>query len=159
FAQERQIPFIADMNGDFRDGYAAVPMSNWPDKRASAAICYLDGPVRRRSNLALLSDATVTHLLFDGRRAVGVKVAIGDEERPFDAAERIVRAGALHTRALLMRSGIGPAADLRDLGIDVCSDLPGVGGNLSNHSLMFVAIHLKPAGRQSPALRPHPTTL
>ena len=42
FAQERQIPFIADMNTDFRDGYGAVPMSNWPDKRASAAICYLD---------------------------------------------------------------------------------------------------------------------
>src|SRR5258708_391628 len=41
FAQERQIPFIADMNGDFRDGYGAVPMSNWPHKRASAAICYL----------------------------------------------------------------------------------------------------------------------
>src|SRR5262249_6766699 len=42
FAQERQIPFIADMNADFRDGYGAVPMSNWPHKRASAAICYLE---------------------------------------------------------------------------------------------------------------------
>ncbi len=42
YAQEHQIPFIADMNTDFRDGYGAVPMSNWPDKRASAAICYLD---------------------------------------------------------------------------------------------------------------------
>ena len=51
FAQERQIPFIADMNADFRDGYGAVPMSNWPDKRASAAICYLDPSVRARGNL------------------------------------------------------------------------------------------------------------
>src|SRR5207253_2051825 len=42
YAEERQIPFIADMNADFRDGYGAVPMSNWPHKRASAAICYLD---------------------------------------------------------------------------------------------------------------------
>ena len=41
FADERQIPFVADMNGDFRDGYAVAPISNWPDKRASAAICYL----------------------------------------------------------------------------------------------------------------------
>src|SRR6516225_7537758 len=48
FAQERQIPFIADMNGDFRDGYGAVPMSNWPLRRASAAICYLDAAARRR---------------------------------------------------------------------------------------------------------------
>ena len=52
FAQERQIPFIADMNADFRDGYGAVPMSNWPDKRASAAICYLDavGACARQSH-------------------------------------------------------------------------------------------------------------
>ena len=42
YAQERQMPFLADMNTDFRDGYGAVPMSNWQHKRASAAICYLD---------------------------------------------------------------------------------------------------------------------
>ena len=42
FALERQIPFIADMNADFRDGYGVVPMNNWADKRGSAAICYLD---------------------------------------------------------------------------------------------------------------------
>ena len=47
FRAERQIPFVADMNADFRDGYGAVPMSNWPDKRASAPICYLDAPMRR----------------------------------------------------------------------------------------------------------------
>ena len=58
-----------------------------------------------------------------------------------------------------MRSGIGPAGHLRELGIEVRADLPGVGENLSNHSLLFVAIHLKPAGRQAPSLRPHPTTL
>ena len=46
FADERQFPFVADMNADFRDGYAVVPISNWPDKRASAAICYLDADVR-----------------------------------------------------------------------------------------------------------------
>ena len=60
FAQERQIPFIADMNADFRDGYGAVPMSNWPDKRASAAICYLDASVRARGNLTIINGATVT---------------------------------------------------------------------------------------------------
>src|SRR5262249_16890447 len=62
YAQDRQIPFIADMNGDFRDGYASVPMSNWPDKRASSAICYLDASVRRRSNLTVMSRAIVTQL-------------------------------------------------------------------------------------------------
>ena len=51
FAEERQIPFIADMNADFRDGYGGVPMSNSPERRASAAICYLTAAVRRRPNL------------------------------------------------------------------------------------------------------------
>ena len=55
FAQERQIPFVADMNADFRDGYGGVPMSNWPEKRASAAICYLDADVRRRPNLTIVT--------------------------------------------------------------------------------------------------------
>src|SRR5215831_14257039 len=62
FAQERQVPFIADMNADFRDGYGAVPMSNWPRKRASAAICYLDANVRRRDNLGIICNAFVTGL-------------------------------------------------------------------------------------------------
>ncbi len=60
---------------------------------------------------------------------------------------------------MLMRSGIGPAGALRDHGIAVRADLPGVGGNLSNHSLLFVGFHLPPQARQSPQLRPHPTTV
>jgi 5-(hydroxymethyl)furfural/furfural oxidase len=159
YAQERQIPYIADMNGDFRDGYASVPMSNWPDKRASAAICYLDASVRRRANLTIVSRATVTRLLFEGRRAGGVVAIVAGDQREFLGHEIIVSAGGIHSPALLMRSGIGPAAHLREHGIELCADLPGVGQNLSNHSILFVAIHLKPAGRQAPALRPHPTTL
>jgi 5-(hydroxymethyl)furfural/furfural oxidase len=69
FAQERQIAFIADMNGDFRDGYGAVPMSNWPRQRASAAICYLDADVRRRTNLSIVCNAFASGILFDGRRS------------------------------------------------------------------------------------------
>ncbi len=72
FAEERQFPFVADMNGDFRDGYAVVPISNWPGKRASAAICYLTADVRARGNLTIISGATVTDVAFDGRRATGV---------------------------------------------------------------------------------------
>ena len=47
------MPFLADMNADFRDGYGVVPQSNWPDKRASAAICYLDASVRARAESSL----------------------------------------------------------------------------------------------------------
>ena len=158
FADERQIPYIADMNADFRDGYCSVPMSNWPAKRASAAICYLDGSVRRRDNLTIISQAKVTELMFEGRRAVGVTVRIAGELKQFLGREIILCAGAIHTPAMLMRSGIGPADHLRDLGIGVRTELAGVGKNLANHALLFVALHLRRDARQSPGLRPHPTT-
>ena len=158
FAQERQIPFIADMNADFRDGYGAVPMSNWPDKRASAAICYLDPSVRARGNLTIVNGATVTALLFDGRRVTGVTAKVGGEARQFNAREIILSTGGVHSPAFLMRSGIGPAGHLREHGIEVRADLPGVGENLSNHAIVFVGLLQNRNARQAASLRPHPMT-
>src|SRR5712671_2179666 len=119
YAQERQIPFLADMNADFRDGYGAVPMSNWPDKRASAAICYLDAAVRARSNLTIINRATAMGLSFDGRRVAGVTARIDGAVRELRGREIILCAGGVHSPAFLMRSGIGPAGALRELGIEV----------------------------------------
>ncbi|MET0446055.1 MAG: GMC family oxidoreductase N-terminal domain-containing protein [Pseudorhodoplanes sp.] len=158
FAQERQIPFIADMNADFRDGYGAVPMSNWPDKRASAAICYLDPSVRARSNLTIVNGATVTALLFEGRRVTGVTAKVGGEANQFNAREIILSTGGVHSPAFLMRSGIGPAGHLREHGIEVRADLPGVGENLSNHAIVFVGLLQNRNARQAASLRPHPMT-
>jgi 5-(hydroxymethyl)furfural/furfural oxidase len=153
FAQERQMAVVADMNGDFRDGYCALPMSNTPEKRGSSAICYLDADVRRRRNLTILSRATASEILFDGRRAVGVKATVAGEAREFRAREIILCGGGIQSPALLMRSGIGPAPHLRAHGIDVCADLPGVGQNLQNHPVLFIGAHLRPASRQPAALR------
>ncbi len=158
FAQERQIPFIADMNADFRDGYGAVPMSNWPDKRASAAICYLDPTVRARGNLTIVNGATVTALLFDGRRVTGVTARVGGEVRQFNAREIILSTGGVHSPAFLMRAGIGPSGHLREHGIEVRADLPGVGENLSNHAIVFVGLLQNRNARQAASLRPHPMT-
>jgi 5-(hydroxymethyl)furfural/furfural oxidase len=158
FAQERQIAFIADMNGDFRDGYGAVPMSNWPSKRASSAICYLDASVRGRSNLTIISGASATGFTFDGRRVTGVVARIGGEERQFRAREVILSTGSIHSPAFLLRSGIGPAAQLRQLGIEVRADLRGVGENLSNHAIVFVGLLQRAHARQAVSLRPHPMT-
>jgi len=158
FAQERQMAFIADMNDDFRDGYGAVPMSNWPLRRASAAICYLDADARRRDNLSIICNAFVTGLLFDGRRAVGVRARIGSEHKDFFACEIIVALGGIHSPAFLMRAGIGPAAALRDLGIEPRADLPAVGDNLSNHAIVFIGLLQKPGARQFHSIRPHPMT-
>ena len=158
FAQERQIPFVADMNADFRDGYGAVPMSNWPQRRASAAICYLPADVRRRPNLTIAAEANVTGLKFDGRRATGVTAIVGGEQRVFDGREIIVALGGIHSPAFLMRAGIGSATALRQLGIEVRADLPGVGENLSNHAILFIGLLQKPGTRQSAKIRPHPMT-
>jgi len=158
FAQERQIPFIADMNADFRDGYGAVPMSNWPDKRASAAICYLDPSVRARGNLTIVNGATVTALLFEGRRVTGVTAKVGGAVKRFNGREIILSTGGVHSPAFLMRSGIGPAGHLREHGIEVRADLPGVGENLSNHAIVFVGLLQHRGARQQDWLRPHPMT-
>jgi 5-(hydroxymethyl)furfural/furfural oxidase len=136
-----------------------APISNWPDKRASAAICYLTPDVRARGNLTIVSGATATDISFDGRRANGIAVDIGGETRRFMGREIIVSLGGIHSSAMLMRCGIGPAAHLREHGIAVRSDLPGVGANLSNHSLLFIGFHMKPEARQSPSLRTHSATM
>ena len=159
FADERQYPYVADMNADFRDGYASVPMSNWSDKRASAAICYLTADVRARRNLTVLSYATATELVFDGSKATGVRATVLGVQREFTGREIIVSLGGIHSSTMLMRSGIGPAAHLREHGIAVRADRAGVGANLSNHSLLFIGFHLPPEARQSPELRPHPNTV
>jgi len=149
FAEARQMPFVADMNGEARDGYCALPMSNTPQSRGSAAICYLDAATRRRENLTILPHAAATKIVFDGRRAAGVTATVAGSEREFRGREIILCGGAIQSPALLMRSGVGPAAHLRTLGIDVRADLPGVGQNLQNHPVLFIGAHLRPHARQA----------
>jgi 5-(hydroxymethyl)furfural/furfural oxidase len=158
YALERQIPYVADMNGDFRDGYCSLPMSNTEKSRASSAICYLDASVRRRMNLQIASGAQVTGFVREGRRVTGVTVTIGQKPYRFQTREIILCAGGVHSPAMLLRAGIGPAQHLKDVGIDVIVDHPGVGANLQNHPLLFIGLHLRRAARQDPAIRPHPMT-
>jgi 5-(hydroxymethyl)furfural/furfural oxidase len=96
--------------------------------------------------------------VFEGRRVTGVSVRIGGEQKQFNAREVILSAGGVHSPAFLLRSGIGPAAALRDLGLEVRADLPGVGENLSNHAIVFVGLLQNRNARQAPSLRPHPMT-
>lgn len=156
YARDHQIPFVADMNGDFRDGYGSLPMSNTPARRGSSAICYLDASVRARKNLTIASSATVNSLLVESQRVVGVVAATNEGPREFRARETIISAGAIHSPAILMRAGIGDAAELKALGISVVADVPGVGRNLQNHPLLCIALHLRRGARQQSTLRPHP---
>jgi len=157
YCRSRSIPFVADLNGDFRDGYGAVPMCNTETRRASSAMCYLDAAVRARPNLTIRTAAMVTHILFEGRRAIGVTAEIGDERQQFHAREVMLCAGAIFSPALLMRSGIGPGDALHALEIPVVADVPGVGSNLQNHAVMFIGLHLRRGARQRRELRTAPT--
>lgn len=158
FFQKRQIPYVGDMNGDFRDGYCSLPMSNSVTRRGSTAMGYLDAGVRARKNLTILTGATVTRLLFEGARATAVSVRIDGADHDVRGGEVVLCTGAIHSPALLLRFGIGPAAELRALGIDVKAELRGVGRNLQNHPLLFIAAHLQSKARQPRSLRPHPMT-
>jgi 5-(hydroxymethyl)furfural/furfural oxidase len=108
--------------------------------------------------LTIVSGAFVTGLLFDGCRATGVTVKMGDEQKEFRARDIVVSLGGIHSPAFLMRAGIGAAKELRQQGIEVRADLPGVGKNLSNHAILFIGLLQKPGARQARRIRPHPMT-
>ncbi len=158
YANAHAIPFVADMNADFRDGYCAVPLSNTPERRSSSALDYLTAGVRRRPNLRIVCNAAVRTLRCDGRRVTGVSATVDGATEEFRARETVVSAGAVFSPLLLMRSGIGPGAGLQAHGIGVVADRPGVGANLQNHPILFIGAHLRKSARQSDALRTHPTT-
>jgi 5-(hydroxymethyl)furfural/furfural oxidase len=151
------LPRVDDMNTDARDGFGVLPISNTPQHRVSAAMGYLTPAVRRRSNLHIATGVHVRRVRFDGQRAVGVEVRYQGHDTTISAREVILCTGAIHSPALLMRSGIGPSEQLNGVGIEVRQHLPGVGENLQNHAITFFAARLRPASRQSLDLRTHPT--
>lgn len=154
WAQAEGLPYIADVNADFRDGYGAVPMSNTGSERASSASCYLDTQARARPNLRIVTSVRVERILFEGSRAVGVEAEVDGVRTRFDARHIVLTAGGIFSPALLLRSGIGAAADLDALGIPVAADLPGVGANLQNHPVVYIGMHLRQHARQPDSIRP-----
>ena len=147
--------YLPDQNGEFRDGYFPLTMSNAYDRRVSSAIGYLDGSTRARPNLTLMTGAQVTGLVFEDRRCVGVKVIIGGREQEFRAGEVILSTGTIHSPAMLLRAGIGPAADLKALGIPVVADRPGVGKGLMDHAAVIVAAYITPDARLDRRMKRH----
>lgn len=146
---------VADQNGEFRDGHYPVAISNLYDRRVSTAIGYLGYRVRARENLTILTGTQVTRLLFDGRRCTGVAVTGPGGEATYRASEVILSCGALQSPGHLLRAGIGPAADLRALGIEVLADRPGVGRRLMDHPSVAVASFIKPHARINGRTRRH----
>ena len=124
---------MADINTPPQAGVGYVPVTQRRGRRQSAARAYLR-PAMRRPTLRVLTHAHVRRVLFDGRRATGVEYdRRGRSVRAAAARAVVVSAGAFASPQLLMLSGVGPAAHLREFGIPVVHDLPGVGGNLQDH--------------------------
>ena len=125
-----------DFNGPQQDGVGFYQVTQQGGRRWSAADAYLH-PAAARPNLTILTDALATGLEIEGGRALGVRyLRRGVEEVAWAEAEVILAGGAVNSPQLLMLSGIGPAADLREHGIPVVVDSPGVGGNLSDHPIV-----------------------
>ncbi len=128
------LKFLPDQNGEVDDGFFPATVNNLADHRVSAAMAYLDRATRARPNLTIVDRAQAKRLIFEGRQAVGVEVARdGGAEEAYRGGEIVVSAGAAHTPALLMRSGVGPGHHLRALGIEIVADAPAVGQNLQDH--------------------------
>ena len=132
-AAQLGIPPTDDFNGAAQEGAGYLQITTRKGLRCSTSVAYLR-PARRRPNLTVLTDAHVTRLTFEGRRATGVCwLQHGVESAATAAGEVILAAGALQSPQLLQLSGIGPAALLAEHGIPVVADLPGVGENLQDH--------------------------
>ena len=126
-----------DISGGEDVGFGPVDLNIVGGKRQSAADAYLN-PALPRPNLELADDATVHRLLINNGRCFGVEYSAngaGSVSRAL-AGEVILAAGTIGSPQLLMLSGVGPALHLRDVGLDVALDLPGVGTNLHDHPLV-----------------------
>lgn len=146
----RGYPIRPDQNGDWLDGvFAGTVAVSDKGERVPTSIAYLTPAVRQRPNLRIITGRMVDRLIFEGSHAVGA-ILMAQEGAPAEtvrAAEVIVASGAIHTPALLLRSGIGPQADLDRLRIPIIAHRPGVGRNLMEHPSIAVATYLPPAAR------------
>ena len=130
---------VEDFNGPSPSGVGGYPVNVIDGVRQNTGLVYLTEPVRNRPNLKISGDVLVDRVLFDQRRAIGVVTANGDE---IAAGEVILSGGTYGSPAILLRSGVGPAADLAELGIGVVADLP-VGQHLQDQPFYYNAYALK----------------
>jgi choline dehydrogenase-like flavoprotein len=134
---------VGDHNHPAATGFGVWPMNQRDRVRISTATAYLQ-PARHRLNLTIRPQCLVHRVLIEHGRAVGVEVECAGVVQRVRAGRVTLSAGAIASPALLLRSGIGPAADLAALGITPVLDLPGVGANLLDHPKAVVPLLPKP---------------
>ncbi len=149
-------PATSDLNGYQQEGFGPMDRTVTPKgRRASTARGYLD-QARERPNLTIVTHALTDRILFDGKRASGVAYLQGDNSTPITVNARrevLLCSGAIASPPVLQRSGIGPAALLRELDIPLVHDLPGVGQNLQDHLEVYLQYACKQPVSLYPALQ------
>ena len=138
-----------DMNAPDSGGVGPIPMNNPEGVRMSTALTFLSA-VRHRLNLTVRANVVVRRILFEGKKAVGVEVESGDEVYRVEADQIVLSAGAMASPQLLMLSGVGPAEHLREMGVEVIHELPGVGQNLRDHPIVAVICQVRDDHEQDP---------
>ncbi len=142
-AEQYGLPINPDMNGADTRGVGAYQLSLKGRWRCSSATAFIK-PVKHRANLSIATHAPATRILFDGKRAIGVEWREnGVLKTAFANKEVILSAGAIQSPHLLQLSGIGPAALLREHGIEPIHDAPEVGANLQDHYQVRIIYRLK----------------
>jgi choline dehydrogenase-like flavoprotein len=127
------MPFNPDFNAGKQEGAGLYQTTTLNGKRCSAAVGYLR-PVLHRKNLTVRTDVVVNRIIVEKGRAVGIEITENGRTQRIDASsEVIVTAGAIGSPKLLLLSGIGPAQHVRDVGVSIVHDLPGVGENFHDH--------------------------
>ncbi len=149
-AQEAGHAWTEDINGFRQEGFGPFDRNISRGRRLSAAGAYLR-PAMRRPNLVVRTRALTHRVLFAGIRATGVEYEVRGRLHRVEAGEVVLCGGAFNSPQLLQLSGVGPAAQLRALGIDVVGDLPGVGENLQDH----LEVYIQHACREPVSMQPY----
>lgn len=151
-AQAAGFGWAPDVNAPGATGVSPYPINSRGGRRVSVNDAYLE-PARDLPTLTVRGDALVDRVLFDGTRATGVRVVVDGRVVTASAGTVVLSAGVVHSPAILLRSGIGPADQLRALGLDVLCDLP-VGRGMQDHPMATVSLPLAAGARvRSPHAR------
>ncbi len=150
-ALDRGHAWAPDHNAPGALGVSPYAINSRDGVRVSTNDAYLE-PSRARANLSIQGGAHVDRVLFEGTRAVGVRFLRDGAWHELRARNVILSAGAIHSPAILLRSGIGPAAQLRELGIQARADLP-VGEQLQDHPLAAFMVMLRDEAVPPPGFR------
>jgi choline dehydrogenase-like flavoprotein len=143
-AQELGLSYNPDFNGAVQDGVGYYDVTQRRARRESAATAYLR-PIRSRKNLTVQPHALATKVIVENNRAVGLEYTVkGTPTHARADREIILSGGSVNSPRLLLLSGIGPADELRAVGVDVVHDLPGVGKNFQDHMDVYLTAETTP---------------